>query len=554
MEWEEVMRNISKGEVGRDKILADPALLNSIDEAEPDHKKRNKNRRFLEKILTFEDGMMWLFVIERFRSEFKEIAEKKKWQGLNAVLEEWAEQGKKPQTNDSLTQVLLSFSNQDITIPIEFQCFSVIAHCKRIRGGSGVINENAEIARKLAKDAENTLNAIRDGQHAITNDKNFSLTPSFCYDLAIGLQGVLCDSRFGSIDDVQSKVEKLNGDIKKEHELRNFHHRPDLHLLWWTNLVTLRCAAVCSDLETWKKTRITLQGLEGEDATSGLLRYNKSRSTNYRNEELITYRRITAVNELLAAWRNFHDNFEENESVRKKRASRKPKQRDLITEVNQRYGVFNDKLAEFKLFTHHFEERNLPSHVRHTYSVRDKDRCNKTSRIIGETSTAVQSICLSDIFYTVHILDILHRLLIYRLWWESRGYGGDDGESELFSVRNVLDILKKIKLEIRIRAEEHGKLILKEVDLSIRTIESIHQEDPADYNTRLQKIVDHWQKLDVANLKRTHIKDSIMGLIFTTNEKVIDGERERPSSPHEYIDPMMPMVGPKKDYTPVKKD
>ena len=88
---------------------------------------------------------------------------------------------------------------------------------------------------------------------------------------------------------------------------------------------------------------------------------------------------------------------------------------------------------------------------------------------------------------------------------------------------------------------------------SIRTIESIHQEDPADYNTRLQKIVDHWQKLDVANLERTHIKDSIMGLIFTTNEKVIDGERERPSSPHEYIDPMMPMVGPKKDYTPVKK-
>ena len=45
-----------------------------------------------------------------------------------------------------------------------------------------------------------------------------------------------------------------------------------------------------------------------------------------------------------------------------------------------------------------------------------------------------------------------------------------------------------------------------------------------------------------------------MGLIFTTNEKAIDGERERPSSPHEYIDPMMPMVGPKKDYTPVKKD
>ena len=552
MEWEEVMRNISKGEVGMKKILAHPALLTSIKKAEPEPTQRNKSRLFLEKILTDEDGMMWLFVIERFRIEMKKIAEKKKSQGLIAVLEEWQQQGKKPQTNDSLTQVLLSF--EDKIIPIEFQCFSIIAHCKRIRGGSGVINENAEIARKLAIDAENTLVASMDGQHSIAYNQNFAITPSFSFDLSIGLQRLLCESRFGSIDDVLGQVKSLNEKIREKHELRKFEHRPDLNLLWWANLVKLRCAAVCSDIDAWESTRSEMQGLEDHDGISGLLEFNKRRSTNRRDETLNTYRRITAVNELLAAWRNFHDNYKENELVRKKRASRKPKQRELITKVNQRYAVFNDKLAEFKLFTHHFEERNLPSHVRHTYSVRDRDRRKKTSRIIGETSTAVQSICLSDIFYTVHILAILHRMLIYRLWWESRGYVGDDGESKLFSKKNVLDIVKKIRLEISIRAEKSGKQILKQVDLSANKLESIQEEDPSDYKTRLQEIVDEWKKLDDANCKRTNIKDSIMGLIFTTNEEVSDGERGRPSSPHEYIDPMMPMVGPKTDHNPENQD
>ncbi len=553
MKWDEVMRNISKGKDGRDIILANPILMKTIEDAEPKEKQRNKRKRFLENILQNKDGMIWLFVIERFRQKMKSVAEEKNFNGLNAVLDEWDEQGKRPQTNDSLTQVLLSFAHEDVEIPIEFQCFSVIAHCRRIRGGSGVINENAEIARKLSKDAKNSLDASKTGRRLAQNQnapsKNFSITPSSFFELAIDLQQLLCESRFGQINDVLEKAQLLKEDIEAEPGFSKFDHRPDLNLLWWTNLVKLRCAAVCSDLVSWEKIRKEMDELEDDDGISGLLEYNKGRSTNFRNDELNTYRRIVAVNELLGEWRNFHENIEENEFVRKSRNSKSPKQRNLLDNVHLRYRAFNRKLEEFKLFTHHFEERNLPSHVKHTYSVRNKDRRNKSSRIIAETSTAAQSISLSDIFYTVHVLDILHRLLIYRLWWESKGY---DGKSDLFSNKHVLDIVSKIRLEIDIRTDSNN--ILDEVDFSIAQLESLEEKDSKDFNATLQLIVERWEGIDDDFRKSPFIKNSIMGIKFTTNEKGREGEKGRPSNPHEYIDPMMPMVGPKHDQIPEEHD
>ena len=538
MEWDEVMVKISEGDVGRDSILDSPELEKAIKKVETKiFKKRNKRREFFRELLGQPNGMMWVFVLDRLRDEMLEKIRDAKHEhpGLNAVLSEWDEQKDSPQTNDTLTQVV-QFSAD---YPLTFQCFAVVAHCRRIRKGSGVINENAEIAMRLVRDAQNTINI-----GGFESNEEFSITPSEHFRLAIDLQEVLCLSRFGDLEEVTEKANELESKIKKaQSKLKKFDHRPDANLLWWVYNVKLRCAALSfsGDLEDWLGIRKEMDKIEQIEATSGLTAMNKRRSTNKRNPDSIAYMRINAVNDLLKEWKTFHEDWRVNYDVRKRRIARGPHEKQLLKEVGERYGDFNFHLGVFKDFTHHFPTKfSIPARVKHAFSLSNEDRRRKSRNLFTETSSAVQSICLSNIFHTVHVLDILHRLLVYRLWWESIGY--DDKVEKMFEKESILGLLRKIHKEI----EQRHKGRSLEVEKTIETLkENISDHtDPRTVNETLGSIVEKWDKQSKKLEKKATVSESVMGLIFTARDS-----ENKPKDPHRYIDPMMPAAGPKKSYS-----
>ena len=106
--------------------------------------------------------------------------------------------------------------------------------------------------------------------------------------------------------------------------------------------------------------------------------------------------------------------------------------------------------------------------MKHNYSTTDSNRRKKADRLIAESYASIQSICLANNFRTVHLLDIYHRILIYRLWWESLDYSGE----ELFDRSKLIFILEKIRVEVSLRAAEAGKEIEENIGKTIRKIRS----------------------------------------------------------------------------------
>ena len=562
MEYEEIMRSFTRGEPGEKELIRKkgPIMKRIAQVEEKIRGKRDKRKWFFEELLSEpENGILCIYIIDRLRYKIeKEIDEKGK--GLDSVLREWKLQRKDPETNDTLTQVVFSRASDD-TLPLVFQCFVVVAHCRRIRQGTGLINKNSEISRRLSQVALSTWKLLDEED----KDKdNFSFTPTANYDLQLNLQSLLCDSRFGDIHELEKDAKKLLEDIETRRKDSAFEKyelwRPELNILWWVSLVRLRSAAVRSDLERWKKIRSEMEDYEKIGEISGMLKSHRKRSRNIRDVsvEYPVFRGIEVVNRLLRSWKEFDSTYKENMLIRKNRRTTIPG----YESANEKYRNFNNSLHDFNKYVNHFK-KNHQSAVRHAFSTRKKDRREKCKRLISEISTQIQSICISNNFYTVHLLEIFHRLLIYRIWWESLDYLDD--KKPLLNLSSLKRVLEKIKAEIRSRTkstEVENTEVQKSIDL-IKDLEKWNESDDSEKGTSLLKKtkddleyqISRWRDSDESNKSKPKVSKSIMGIFYVEpiiiehgsleDKGILDGETKEPTDPHEFIDPMMPVVGPR---------
>ena len=531
-----MIEKLSAGAKGEKELINSPALKKKLRKAnENAEKKRNKKKIFLCTLLfgdfksdssqygeAEEIGTRWIYVIERLRKRCTKLAID--YPAFEELLSEWQEQSQNPQTNDTLTQIVMSVGK----VPIAFRCFAINSHCKRLRSGSGLINENAELARKLAQDSKRTLETFDWGD----SEKNFSMIPSMHFWYEISLQKLLTEARFGDIDEIYEEAEKLEGVVKNDKSLREYSHRPDQLILFWIYLTKMRCAAVCSNEKLWIQAREDVASLIENSPLKGHLEYQRQRSTHKRGDALVErtsiYKRIKHINELLHHLKEVEIYHDKDFKYKRSRNQKSKNDREATIDATSRYTRLTNSFNDFNQLSHHYPKYQIPKSVKHNYSTTVENRRKKANRLIAESYAAIQSICLANNFHTVHLLDLYHRTLIYRLWWESLDYSGE----ELFDRKKLFFILRKISVEIEDRSEKLASGILKNLD---KTIEKIRQGQ-ANWLSQLQDIIEDWR----AEPAPENAHSTVLGVIYCFNTD----EPEQPMDPHQFLDPMMPAIGP----------
>ena len=158
-------------------------------------------------------------------------------------------------------------------------------------------------------------------------------------------------------------------------------------------------------------------------------------------------------------------------------------------------------------------------------------------KILVEISEGRRYVNRSDTNHSCFQLEILHRLLVYRIWWEMVGEDADDADVKRLS----RDVPEKILLDIKYDLEKihldtsKNARWKKDIDESIEAFGRKDKKLVDNLRDRIDKFKDHTRGKQWPDRQKW-----IMGLPYIPQTK--DSDKER-ISPYEVMDPTMRHVG-----------
>ena len=146
-----------------------------------------------------------------------------------------------------------------------------------------------------------------------------------------------------------------------------------------------------------------------------------------------------------------------------------------------------------------------------------------------------------------------------------------DDKKPLFNLSSLKRVLEKINVEIRSRTEstEAEETEVQKSIYMIKNLEKWNESDDSEKGTsllnktkeELENQISRWRDSDESNKSKKEVSKSIMGIFYVDpiiiahgsleDNGILDGGKDDPTDPHKFIDPMMPVVGPR---TGLKKD
>ena len=459
--------------------------------------RRNLKERFFENLLNRKegDGFLIICLMDKLRSDFDGTWEPS---SLNRILKEWEDQTHTAETLDTLYYVLSKRMVEPETA-VYRKC-ALAMQSRRVRKGSNVNNRNRRIARRLIRHARELRIGNPEDQKNSTKLK-FASVPIEQFDLWIELQAVLCNARFSNWKKTVDKAKALHIEIERnEASLCEHAHSPDIWLKWWTWDVRHRAAAVCRDKALFIKSKKNMSKLK-EDAEENLRGYFDEEEgrpldvDNTSSETLSTHKELKTVDEFIRSWVKFDERWEDARKYR--RGGSRGEEDSEMKGLYDKFSIGLQRLNEYFLYG----APGRPKFVKHSYSTDEKQKRDRCRKILAEISHARMMLVLSDTHLYCYLLEILHRLLVYRMWWESINHPPrkedelqEKGISICFEPKVAAAILEDIKNDM---LEKHiNKRWIKEIEKSIRCFQYLDEDSrPApvveeEAHEKLRKLLD----------------------------------------------------------------
>ena len=451
------------------------------------------------------DELILIFLTSRVRRKIREelrndsdtshdhvYLREKGYLGLYWLIEEWLSQENSTREYDSLTAALIRQNYHSKHI-----CWALSGHARRMRVGIGrkgisgddkAKTEGAklQISQRLVEAAKSSL------KHGGGPIDQFCYMPSEYFGIYLHGQEMLNHSRRGdqrtASDLASEQRKKLNG-VPKE-EQRSFWC---LHLEWFAWYVSFRAASALLDVDLHKEARDGLKSVEDKCQIDSTKRYFKEalRGRLLLNTEgegrgtgnsdwpshVTLFRAVTN-------WRGFYGDGGDDA----------PDQREIEMTTKSRTGIFDrpERSEQYKKFCGvkgveavgfqkihqiaHGSRRAFRRQFQPFVMANPKEGKERALRMMKEIDEARVATTTNPSQLSCTLLEILHRELVYRLWFEVAKMPMKRGRPEHeVDVVYAIDILKRIKGDIS-RLRRHPCPAI--VD-SISVLENLRTEDGA---------------------------------------------------------------------------
>jgi len=526
--WNEAMSGIYAGKKKRKEFAQD--IVSRLDKIEGEFvkKKRNLKTEYFKKLIDEEDGWILVECMAHLRKELKDTQEKRV---LSMILKEWDDQTEVPDSYDTFRSVLI---NHEKAKPIHI-CNALILQARRLRGKAGVKPKNAQAAKKLVMEAKEIWERkYIDGDEKL-DDENFCLVPNRLYEYVIEIQEIFCDARFSNMQRVWKNANNMADQLDKEVNWEG-DHKPNLILKWWMYQVKLRASAVCIEPVKWMQARDGMEEVEKE--FEGHTRYYfddiKGRSHEFEStkmEKKSSSNDLNKMRGLLSVWSEFYLLDEKVLKFRRRGGAEQDGDEEL-GELQRKFG------RRLKGFNKYLQMGASSGFVSHAYSRDSKQRKRRMSKILEEMSEGRHYVIRSNTNHSCFQLEILHRLLVYRIWWEMVGQDPDDDDAVV--KRLSRDVPKKILLDIKYDLGkihiDSGKNAWWKKDIN-ESIEVFGRKDKKLVENLRERIDEFGER--TRRMQWPEGQKLIMGLPYIPQTK----DPEEKISPYEVMDPTMRHVG-----------
>ena len=533
--WDEAMSMIYAGNSERKEFAqyrVRPLLEKIEKEIKVKNTKQNLKIEFFNKLIARDDGFILVECMAHLRKDFGDAHGLKV---LSMILEEWEGQAKVPDSYDTFRSVLIS---QEKAGPIHI-CNALIMQARRLRGKAGVKPKNAQAAKNLVKEANEIWKREYEKEGVKPDENNFCLVPNRLYKYVIETQEIFCDARFSDMRKVWEAANKMVARLEEDDDWEG-QHKPNLILKWWMYQVNLRASAVCIEPVKWKQAKDGMKEVEEELEGSKQDYYirdikDRSQKLDQTNLEKNTpYNDLAKMRGLLSDWGAFRHVDEDVLKFRRRGGKKQERDRKLVRAQND----FTDSLKDFNHYL--FMGMHKSSFVSHSYARDEKQSRERLRKILVEISEGRRYVNRSDTNHSCFQLEILHRLLIYRIWWEVIGkdsgwFFGDDADMTRLSWNVPGKILLDIELDLeKIHISKNKNARWRKEIIKSREVFRDRDENLAK---ELEDRIREFEVHAYGRMQWPKGQDCILGLPYiplSTDGKI---------SPYDRMDPTMRHVG-----------
>ena len=527
--WNEAMSGIYAGKKRRKEFARD--IVSRLDKIEGKiaKKKRNLKTEYFKELIARPDGWILVECMAHLRKEFGDVQKKKV---LSMILKEWEGQTEVPDSYDTFHSVLINHEKAE-TIHI---CNALILQARRLRGKAGVKPKNAKAAMNLVKEAKEIWERkYIDGDEKL-DDKNFCLVPNRFYKYVIDTQEIFCDARFSNMQRVWGNAKDMADQLDKEVNWEG-NHKPNLILKWWMYQVKLRASAVCIEPVKWKQAKDGMEEVEKtfEGHTCSYFEDIRGKSHEFEPTKMkkkSSYNDLDKMRDLLSDWSEFYLVDEKVLKFRRRGGV------STSTEDKKLKDAQNDFTHSLKVFNKYLQMGASSGFVSHAYARDSKQRKRRLSKILEEMSEGRRYVTRSDTNHSCFQLEILHRLLVYRIWWEMVGQDPDDDDAVVKRLSRHVPgkILRDIKYDLEKIHIDRSKNARWKKDIN-ESIEVFGRKDKKlvkNLKYRIEKFDDRIRPNQWPDRQKW-----IMGLPYNPHPE----DPEEKISPYEVMDPTMRHVG-----------
>jgi hypothetical protein len=216
-----------------------------------------------------------------------------------------------------------------------------------------------------------------------------------------------------------------------------------------------------------------------------------------------THKELKTVDKFISSWVKFDKRWEDARKYRSGGSRGAGSRGEVDSEMKGLYDEFSiglQGLNEYFLYG----APGRPKFVKHSYSTSGEQKKLRCNKILAEISHARMMLVLSDTHLYCYLLEILHRLLVYRMWWESINHSTQKEDVQKKGIDTCFEpgvaaaILEDIKGDM---GKKHiNKRWIREIDSSIKCFEDLESdrrpkpEDEDDAHIRLRRLLNVMKK------------------------------------------------------------